>query len=241
MGKNVGLTYGEFSFPSEQGFTGSAGKESVKGYQRGGRVKKMGEGGYYGKPGDKYPKLKSGPAGKRSAMPGGVKAKGGPVKKQMGGYMGPEREIAVDDVKITVPKNRGGKMSMHDKAYAEGGKMGYNRGGHHDAMYKHGGKMGYAYGGRVTESNTSGQFKQTRGKQPSMDTGVQPARKGRNEQEVEAGGTKRLKPGYMHGGGVHRVRDRTKGKGKSRAGFPAAVKAKGGLMEYARGGAAKKG
>lgn len=38
-GNNRGLTYGEFDFPAEQGFTGSAGKDSVKGYQRGGRVK----------------------------------------------------------------------------------------------------------------------------------------------------------------------------------------------------------
>lgn len=35
-----GLTYvDEFSFPADQGFTGSAGKSSVKGYMRGGRVK----------------------------------------------------------------------------------------------------------------------------------------------------------------------------------------------------------
>ena len=248
MDKKVGMQYvKEFSFPAEQGFTGSAGKLPVKGYMRGGHVKspdktkgkgmsragmpknvkaeggvvKAGEGGYYGKPGDKYPTLKSGPKGARSAMPKGVKKHGGRVKKQMGGYMGPEREIAVDDVKITVPKNRGGKVSMHDKLKHEGGKM------------------GYAYGGQVKD--TSGEFKQKRGKQDTMDTGVQPARKGRNQQEVEAGGTKRLKPGYGHGGGVHRVRDRTKGKGKSRAGFPATVKAKGGLARFAAGGAVKKG
>ena len=207
MAKNVGLTYvKDFTFPSEQGFTGSAGKETVKGYQRGGRVRKMAEGGKFGKPGDKYPTLKSGPAGKRNKMPGGVKAKGGRVKKQLGGFMGPEREIAVDDVKISVPKMRGG--SVHDKLKHEGGKM------------------GYAYGGQVKD--TSGEFKEKRGKQDTMDHGVQPAQKGNNEAEVEAGGNKRLKAGYMHGGGVHRVRDRTKGKGKSRAGFPATVKARGG-------------
>ncbi len=220
MTKNVGLTYvKDFTFPAEQGFTGSAasGVHQVKGYQRGGRVKKMGEGGYDGKPGDKYPTLKSGPTGKRSAMPKNVKGKGGPVKKQMGGYMGPEREIAVDDVKITVPKNRGG--SVHDKLKHEGAKM------------------GYAYGGQVKD--TSAEFKQTRGKQATMDHGVQPAQKGNNEAEVEAGGNKRLKAGYGHGGGVHRVRDRTKGRGKSRKGFPASVKAKGGLARYAHGGKAR--
>lgn len=233
MTKNVGLTYvKDFTFPSEQGFTGSAGKSNVKGYMRGGHVKspdktkgkgmsragmptnvkakggvvEAGEGGYYGKPGDKYPKLKSGPKGARSAMPKGVKKHGGRVKKQMGGYMGPEREIAVDDVKITVPKNRGG--SVHDKLKHEGAKM------------------GYAYGGQVKD--TSGEFKEKRGKQDTMDHGVQPAQKGNNEAEVEAGGNKRLKAGYMRGGGVHQTRDRTKGKGKSRAGFPATVKARGG-------------
>jgi len=36
----------------------------------------------------------------------------------------------------------------------------------------------------------------------SMDDGVQPARKGRNQQEVEAGGTKRMTPGYKKGGYV---------------------------------------
>ena len=163
MGKNVGLTYGEFKFPAEQGFTGSAGVHKVKGYMRGGHVKKMGEGGKFGKPGDKYPTLKSGPRGKQgSSLPKNV-------------------------------KNRGGKVSMHDKLKHEGGKM------------------GYAYGGQV--KNTSAQFKQTRGKQDTMDHGVQPAQTGRNQAEVEAGGNKRLKAGYRKGGaikgpktGVHRVR-----------------------------------
>jgi hypothetical protein len=227
MTKNVGLTYvKDFTFPSEQGFTGSAGKESVKSYQRGGRVKKMAEGGYYGKPGDKYPKLKSGPAGKRAAMPKNVKGKGGPVKKQLGGFMGPEREIAVDDVKITVPKMKGG--SVHDKLKHEGAKM------------------GYAYGGQVKESDTSGEFKQKRGKQNTMDHGVQPAQKGRNQAEIEAGGNKRLKAGYMKGGGVHRVRGQVSSREAnalrraSKKGMPKNVKAHGGLARYAAGGAVKK-
>lgn len=218
MGKNVGLTYGEFKFPAEQGFTGSAGKNKVKGYMRGGHVKRP-----------------VGKGGARQKMPKNVKAKGGVVKKQMGGYMGPEREIAVDDVKITVPKMKGG--SVHDK------------------LKRAGKKMGYAYGGQVKD--TSGEFKQKRGKQDTMDSGVQPARRGRTQQEIEAGGTKRLKPGFKQGGKVagapraaagaavtpkvHRVRnvDRTKGKGKSKRGFPATVKAKGGLARYAHGGKAR--
>lgn len=217
MNKNVGLTYvDEFSFPKEQGFSGSASpsEHKVKGYMRGGHVKKMGEGGKFGKPGDKYPPNKA-----RQTMPKNVKAHGG---------------------------------SVHDKLIHEGAKM------------------GYAYGGQVKPSNTSAQFKQTRAKQDTMDHGNQPARRGRNQAEIEAGGTKRLKPGLKQGGymkgGVHRVRDsggsrladqalrtskkvlRTKHKMKppervraaSRAGMPKTVKAHGGLAQYAQGGVAKK-
>ncbi len=273
MKKNVGLTYGEFSFPAEQGFTGSAGVHKVKGYMRGGHVKKTGtanankgghmkygEGGYYGKPGDKYPKLKSGPRGKQgTTLPRNVKKRGGTVKKALGGYMGPEREIAVDDVTISVPKKHGGKMSMHDK------------------LYKEGGKMGYAQGGQVKD--TSGEFVEKRGKQDTMDHGVQPARRGRNQAEIEAGGTKRLKPGMQAGGAValskgakkaisaqvRRIRGpkRIAGTGRtaramtglvrrdtkngiskalkaSKKGMPKNVKAKGGLAKYAHGGPTRK-
>lgn len=161
MKKNVGLTYGDFEFPAEQGFTGSR----AKGYKRGGAVKK---------------------------------AKGGPVKKAMGGFMGPEREIAVDDVEITVPRAKGG----------------YMKGGMHDKLKKAGAKMGYAYGGRVKD--TSGEFKEKRGKMDSMDDGVQPARRGknaRNQAEAEAGGTGRLKPGLKKGGRVKQIMKGVAGSG----------------------------
>ena len=157
MKKNVGLTYVEdFSFPAEQGFTGSTGK--AKGYKRGGAVKK---------------------------------AKGGPVKKNMGGSvglgqmggMGQEREIQVDDVTITTPRARGG--SVHDK------------------LVRHGGKMGFMHGGQV---KASPQFKTKRGKQKTMDTGTQPARRGRNQAEIEAGGTKRMLPGLKKGGCIKKAR-----------------------------------
>lgn len=231
MGKNVGLTYGEFKFPAEQGFTGSAGVDQVKGYMRGGHVKKTGtanakhggykhggkmeyaEGGKFGKPGDKYPTLKSGPRGKQGkTMPKNVKKHGG---------------------------------SVHDKLLHEGGKM------------------GYAHGGQVKD--TSDEFVAKRGKQKTMDYGNQPARRGRTQQEIEAGGTKRLQPKLAKGGvikgpkkGVHRVRsliskDVTKKLGvlkgsmsdaerryMSKKGMPKNVKAKGGLMEYAHGGSARK-
>ncbi len=165
MKRNVGLTYGDFEFPAEQGFTGSRGAKSVKGYMRGGKVTKANQ-----------------------TMPKNVKKHGGVVKKAMGGFMGPEREITVDDVTISTPrakggrvgKKHGGKVSMHDKLKSEGAKLGF----------KHGGQV----------KNTSPQFKTKRGKQKTMDTGVQPARRGRNQAEIEAGGTKRMLPGLNKGG-----------------------------------------
>lgn len=269
----VGLTYvDEFEFPAAQGFTGSRGVQNVKGYMRGGKVsakgrnkaptksklakgtKKFGEGGYYGKPGDKYPKSKA-----RQTMPKNVHKKGGKVHAQMGGYVGPERELQVDDVKITVPKARGGKTTST-----------------HDKLVKHGAKMGYAYGGMVKgrktsignkpeniglkkykknpgsqkAKNTSAEFDMKKGKQDTMDTGVQPARRGKNArsaQEAEAGGTGRLKPGLAKGGlaravlkgvkkAMPRSPDKTKGKGMSRKGVPKTVKGKGGKVGYMRGG-----
>ncbi len=229
MNKNVGLTYvKDFSFPAEQGFTGSAGVHQVKGYQRGGSVKK---------------------------------AKGGPVKKQLGGLIGGPggqqnqgREITVDDVTINVPMSHGGKM--------KGGKMSM-----HDKLKHEGGKMGYAYGGRVKVSDTSGEFKEKRGKQKTMDTGTQPARRGRNQAEIEAGGTKRMLPGLKKGGKVAKngtLKALKKLKGvksdadaaaarriASGTGMPSCVKAhgggvhrvrarKGGLAKYAAGGVVKK-
>lgn len=165
MKRNVGLTYvKDFSFPAEQGFTGSTGK--AKGYKRGGAVKKMPCGGAVKK------------------MPRNVKHRGGEVRANMGGFMGPEREIQVDDVTITTPRAKGG----------------YMKGGMHDKLKKAGAEMGYMYGGAV--KNTSAQFKMKRGKQKTMDHGVQPARRGRNQAEIEAGGTKRLKPGLSHGGHI---------------------------------------
>jgi hypothetical protein len=208
MGKNVGLTYvKDFSFPAEQGFTGSAGVHKVKGYMRGGHVKKMAEGGKFGKPGDKYPNK-----GARQTMPASVKSHGG----QVGLHKSASRRAP------------GTTRSAH------GGSV-------HDRLKHEGGKMGYKYGGQV--KNTSAEFVEKHGKQDTMDHGVQPAQTGRNQQEVEAGGNKRLKPGYKKGGymkgGVHKVRASARRKASGR-GMPKNVKAKGGLMAYAVGGAVKK-
>ena len=96
----------------------------------------------------------------------------------------------------TVKKAKGGTTmrdgrDMHSKLYDSGLEMGFKRGGQVKKM------------GMPT----------TRGPQKTMDTGNQPARKGRNQAEIEAGGTKKMKPGYAAGGaigkavkaGVHQV------------------------------------
>jgi hypothetical protein len=54
---------------------------------------------------------------------------------------------------------------------------------------------GYMRGGHVKAPRTP---KYAEG--GSVDTGVMPANKGRTQQEIEAGGTKALKPGYKKGG-----------------------------------------
>lgn len=226
MGTNRGFTYvKDFDFPAEQGFSGSAGKDPVKGYMRGGHVKS--------------PDNTKGKGKSRAGMPPKVKAKGGPVKKQLGGIVNtpgaaPTTEIAVDDVAITVPKMRGGAV--------------------HNKLRKAGAKMGYAYGGAVKD--TSGEFKEKRGKQDTMDNGVQPARRGanaRNQAENEAGGTGRLKPGLKRGGPVKMGEGGKFGKpgdkypkrksgpaGRQGKSMPKNVKARGGLAEYSVGGVVQK-
>jgi len=64
----------------------------------------------------------------------------------------------------------------------------------------HGSRLGFKHGGHVAQSNTSSQFLQKTKKQNSMDSGVQPANEGTTEQDKEAGGTPKLKPGYKKGG-----------------------------------------
>lgn len=241
--KYGGLQYvKDFSFPSECGFTGSAGKSEVKGYMRGGKVK-----------------------GRNTPNKHAKRAKG-TTAAAMGGYMGPEREITVDDVKITTPARmkgggaveaartramftaahagkpikkpsrgakkmrvKGAEQKRLDRARSKGmSKKGMPKnvkakgGSVHDKLYAEGGKMGYAQGGQVKvrdsigndptdigrtkydrspkDKNTSSQFKQKRKKQATRDSGVVPANKGSTSQEREAGGRGRLKPGFAVGG-----------------------------------------
>jgi len=192
----AGLTYvKDFSFPAAQGFSGSAGAHQVRGYQRGGAVKKA------------------------------------PVKKAKGG--------------TTMRDGR----DMHSKLYDDGMTLGFKRGGQVKKM------------GMPT----------ARGPQDTMDTGTQPARRGRNQAEIEAGGTKRMLPGYKKGGkakkgAVHSIRGATGSGGGALAdaairkakqalrkktilkkplkasakGMPKNVKACGGTVNKARGGSVKK-
>lgn len=205
MSKNRGFTYvKDFDFPSEQGFTGSAGKSSVKGYMRGGPVKAKHE-------------RKS--AAKKLPM----------TAKSKGGTVGVTTERG--------PKSRRPKNTM-TKA-AGGGSV-------HDKLYKAGADMGYARGGMVKD--TSGEFTMKSKPMASMDSGVQPKRKGRTQADIEAGGTKKLKPRFKEGGKVHRTKYITKrqkeqiaktravGKGGAKQKMPKNVKARGGLAKYADGG-----
>ncbi len=89
--------------------------------------------------------------------------------------------------------------------------------GIHDELYKEGAKLGFAKGGTV------------------KDPGVMPASKGDNQQEIEAGGRGRLKPGYKKGGkakkhGKAYGKQPLVGKGSKKGNkkMPKNVKAKGG-------------
>lgn len=129
----------DFEFSSAEGFTGSAGKQTVKGYMRGGAV--------------------------RRPSPAGTHV-GGP---------NPSAEYPASQAHQSMPPNSGtgkGRVSMHDKLYKQGKKLGFAEGG---------------YAIRPMDS---------------MDDGVMPAHKGRTQQEIEAGGSKRMKPGYADGGAV---------------------------------------
>lgn len=226
--KIAGLTYvDDFSFSEEQGFTGSAGKENVRGYYRGGRVKDpvkaaaqkkrapgpgASHGGYLGD--------------SKKGMPKGVKARGGTVgvTTPRRGKSMPQQGEQTRAAKKSAAKNRGGMMD-----YAEGGSV-------HDKLKAEGAKMGYAYGGTV--KNTSAEFVQTQGKQDTMDHANFPVVNEASQRDKESGPRKERRPRFNYGGKVHQVRaapqKRRKASGK---GMPKGVKARGGLAAYANGGA----
>ena len=100
MTKIAGLTYvNEFSFSKEQGFTGSAGVHSVKGYQRGGRVKKD-------------PTVA---AGQKHRAPGPGAARGGSIHDRLkaeGGKMGYSYGGAVKNTSSEFVAKKGPMASM---------------------------------------------------------------------------------------------------------------------------------
>lgn len=234
MTKIAGLTYvDEFTFPTEQGFTGSAGKHNVRGYYRGGRVKDpvkaaaqkkrapgpgAAHGGYLGD--------------SKKGMPKGVKARGGKMEYAEGGEVGvttprrgksmPQQARQTRAAKKSAKKAHGGEMSTHDK------------------LRKEGEAMGYAYGGQV--KNTSSEFVQKSMGQDSMDHANYPPGHPASARDKESGPRKKLRPRFKGGGNVHQVRDMpAKRRAKSGKGMPKGVKARGGLAEYAGGGYGKGG
>ena len=185
-----GLRYvTDFEFPADQGFSGSAGRSEVKGYMRGGSVKGR------NKPNTRK-KLAKGTT--RAAMGGSIGD--APGQQKMGFQDG--KEIDVGTIGVTVrakggPVGKGGaRQKMPRNVKAKGGSV-------HDKLMSHGKKMGFKQGGYAEAKDTSAEFRAKRGKQDTMDTGNQPARRGgnaRSQQDRESGGTGRLRPGLKKGG-----------------------------------------
>jgi len=247
MTKNVGLTYvKDFEFPAEQGFTGSAGKNSVRGYYRGGPVKKDPVKAAAQKPRAPGPGASHGGQVLETARgTGGVK-KARARRKSSGAGMPKNVKARGGEVGVTTKQSKDMPQKASQKKYAaksaaknRGGKMEYNEGGSvHDKLKAEGAKMGYAYGGTV--KNTSAEFVEKRSKQDTMDNANYPSKPKSNQRDVESGTKKKLRPRFKKGGGVHHVRDISTLKA-SKKGMPKGVKAHGGLAKYAAGGYAAGG
>ena len=170
----MGVQYvDDFQFPSEAGFTASAGSTPVKGYMRGGHVKSA----------TKSPTERD---LKASRMKGtGDKAegttaamKGGMMKKGKGGYANPgplPPNVKAKGGRAMKKGMKGKKeMSMHDKLMHEGKKM------------------GYATGGQVKD--TSGEFMMSSGAQDDMDSATfTPGHEG-NELDKKYGPKQKTRP-----------------------------------------------
>jgi len=82
-----------------------------------------------------------------------------------------------------------------------------------DDLYSDGERLGFKKGGAVKKT---GQGTMKTSKQNSMDHGNQPAKKGTSQQEIEAGGTPKLRPGYKKGGrSAKKGQEKMAEKGKS--------------------------
>lgn len=100
------------------------------------------------------------------------------------------------------------------KGFKQGAQVG-------KGVMEHGEVMGFARGGQV-KKDVSGDFVMKTKKMDSMDDGNMPKTEGDSEQEKEAGGRAKVRPGYKEGGQV---------KGYRRC-------MKGGKMHYMKGGVA---
>lgn len=102
----------------------------------------------------------------------------------------------------------------------------FKTGGHFDSLYEAGEKMGFARGGAV------------------KDTGNMPATKGDSQQEIEAGGRAKVRPGYKHGGKKKKAMKGGHMESKAPQKMPKNVKKRGGsahASKYAHGGKMKHG
>jgi hypothetical protein len=77
-----------------------------------------------------------------------------------------------------------------------------------DDLYHDGERLGFKKGGAVKKMG-----KMKTSKQDSMD---QPAKKGTSQQEIEAGGTPKLRPGYKGGGKAKKGKEKMAEKGAKR-------------------------
>jgi len=91
---------------------------------------------------------------------------------------------------------RGGKVNKAPVKKATGGTATRDGRDLHSLLYDEGDGLGFKRGGQVKAMGSP----MVTSKQDTMDTGTQPARRGRNQAEIEAGGTKRMLPGYSKGG-----------------------------------------
>lgn len=97
----MAVKYGEFKFPSDKGFTGSAGKTMVKAYARGGAVKKA-DGGMMSMP---EPEGRSGSEGRSDREM---------INKTMTRRMPPKMPGVMSDREVEMLR-RGGSGAMSDR------------------------------------------------------------------------------------------------------------------------------
>jgi len=243
MGKNVGLTYvKDFSFPAEQGFTGSAGVHKVRGYMRGGHVKSKAH----------------------QKMPKNVKAKGGTVHDQLkneGAKMGYAYGGTVKKTSADFVMKSGKQDTMdHGVQPAQEGRneAEVEAGGNKrlKAGYKEGGgvrQTRYRKGGTVKKGKSNGDkdvsmeelkekvaefFGTTYGPKTTGLKGLLGLvrRKGLDSKAVEA--KLRAMKGQISDFERKKMEEITARGGKGA--LKGTKKARGGLVEYAQGGVIKK-